>query len=68
MKGPHNREHGRRKETEDAYRDAWIFTRVRLLCGEGDATGILDFVLLLFFFAFTPSEPVDWSELRDINF
>lgn len=66
MKGSQDREQRRRKETEDAYRDAWFFTRVRLLCGESDAAGGLDFILL--FFAFSPSEPGGWSELRGTDF
>lgn len=70
VKGPWDRLHRRRKETEDAYIVACSFVfvviRVRLLYGEDDAAGSLDFVL--FFLAFTLSESVDLSELRGTDF
>lgn len=70
VKGPSDTLHRRRKETENAYIVACSFVfvviRVRLLYGEDDAAGSLDFVLL--FLAFALSESVDLSELRGTDF
>lgn len=43
-----------------------VFNRVRLLYGEGDAAGSLDFVLLCL--AFTMLESVGWNQLGGTNF